>query len=133
MNADDRLSSDRPLPDGADIRLPWHLGLPTALERSFQVYLLSLSRTLIRSSFVIVLMLLLAGSMVEVLVDPDSALHSWRARLLAIMAATFAWWSATPDRPGRLLQPAVCFTAITISLSNNYLSATLDHELSYIY
>jgi diguanylate cyclase (GGDEF)-like protein len=133
MNADKRPSSDRPLPDGADIRLPWHLGLPPVLEKSFQVYLLNLSRTLIRSSFVIVLILLLAGSMVEILVDPDSALHSWRARLIAIMAATFAWWSAAPNRPDRLLQPAVCFTALTVSLSNNYLGTTLDHELSYSY
>lgn len=133
MNADKRQLSDRPLPDGSDIRLPWHLGLPTPLERSFQIYLLGLSRTLIRSSFVIVVILLLGGSMIEVLIDPDSAMHSWRARLLAIMAASFAWWAAAPGRPDHLLQPAVCLTALVVSLSNNYLSATLDHELYYSY
>jgi diguanylate cyclase (GGDEF)-like protein len=133
MSADKRQFSDRPLPDGSDIRLPWHLGLPAPLERSFQTYLLGLSRTLIRSSFVIVVILLLGGSMIEVLIDPDSAMHSWRARLLAIMAASFAWWAAAPGRPNHLLQPAVCLTALVVSLSNNYLSATLDHELYYSY
>lgn len=133
MSADKRELSDRPLPNGSDIRLPWHLGLPGPLERSFQIYLLGLSRTLIRSSFVIVVVLLLGGSMIEVLIDPDSAMHSWRARLLAIMAASFAWWAAAPGRPDHLLQPAVCLTALVVSLSNNYLSATLDHELYYSY
>ncbi len=133
MGADKRHFSDRPLPDGADIRLPWHLRLPTPLERSFQAYLLGLSRALIRSSFLIVIVLLLGGSLIEVLIDPDSAMHSWRARLLAIMAASFAWWAAAPGRPEHLLQPAVCVTALTVSMSNNYLSATLDHELNYSY
>ena len=133
MSADKRHFSDRPLPDGSDIRLPWHLGLPAPLERSFQTYLLGLSRTLIRSSFVIVVILLVGGSIIEALIDPDSAMHSWRARLLAIMAASFAWWAAAPGRPSHLLQPAVCLTALTVSLSNNYLSATLDHELHYSY
>jgi len=61
MNADKRHFSDRPLPDGSDIRLPWHLGLPAQLEHSFRIYLLGLSRTLIRSSFIIVVILLLGG------------------------------------------------------------------------
>lgn len=133
MNADKRHFSDRPLPDGSDIRLPWHLGLPAQLEHSFRIYLLGLSRTLIRSSFIIVVILLLGGSMVEMLIDPDSAMHSWRARLLAIMAASFAWWAAAPGRPDHLLQPAVCLTALVVSLSNNYLGATVDHELYYSY
>lgn len=124
---------DPPLPDGADISLPWHLGLPAPLEQSFQVYLLDLSRTLIRSSFVIVLLLLVGGSMIEVLIDPASAMHSWRARLIAIMAATLTWWLAGPEQPDWLIQPSVCLTALIISITNNYLSITLNHSLAYTY
>ncbi|MEE4250019.1 MAG: GGDEF domain-containing protein [Alcanivoracaceae bacterium] len=124
---------DRPLPDGADIGLPWHLGLPDPLERSFQVYLLGLSRTLIRSSFVIVLILLVSGSMVEILIDPTSAMHSWRARLIAIMAATLTWWLAGQEQTDWMIQPSVCLTALIISITNNYLSITLNHSLAYTY
>lgn len=133
MNNKRQSPPERPLPDGADISLPWHLGLPAPLERSFQVYLLSLSRLLIRSSFVIVLILLLSGSMVEVLIDPASALHSWRARLIAIMICTFAWWCAGADRPDWMIQPSVCLAALVISMTNNYLSTTLNHGLAYSY
>ena len=133
MNPRKQSPPDQPLPDGADINLPWHLGLPSSLERNFQVYLLGLSRLLIRSSFVIVLILLLSGSMVEVLVDPASALQSWRARLIAIIAATFAWWCAGPGRPNWMIQPSVCLTALIVSLTNNYLSITLNHSLAYSY
>ena len=133
MNPIKQSPPDQPLPDGADINLPWHLGLPSSLERNFQVYLLGLSRLLIRSSFVIVLILLLSGSMVEVLVDPASALQSWRARLIAIIAATFAWWCAGPGRPNWMIQPSVCLTALIVSLTNNYLSITLNHSLAYSY
>lgn len=133
MNPTKQSPPDQPLPDGADINLPWHLGLPSSLERNFQVYLLGLSRLLIRSSFVIVLILLLSGSMVEVLVDPASALQSWRARLIAIIAATFAWWCAGPGRPNWMIQPSVCLTALIVSLTNNYLSITLNHSLAYSY
>jgi diguanylate cyclase (GGDEF)-like protein len=126
-------SPDRPLPDGADIGLPWHLGLPGSLEQTFRAYLLSLSRVLIRFSFIIVLILLLGGSMVEVLIDPSSALHSWRARLIAIMAAMLAWWCAGPEKPDWMIQPSVCLAALVISLTNNYLSITLSHDLAYSY
>ncbi|MCC1497040.1 GGDEF domain-containing protein [Alcanivorax sp. 1008] len=124
---------DRPLPNGADIGLPWHLGLPAPLERGFQVYLLGLTRTLIRSSFVIVLILLVSGSMVEVLIDPASAMHSWRARLIAIMASTLTWWLAGQEQTDWIIQPSVCLTALIISITNNYLSITLSHSLSYTY
>jgi diguanylate cyclase (GGDEF)-like protein len=133
MNAQRRQGRDRRLPDGTDLQLPWHLTLPPALEQAFQAHLLALSKSLIRRAYPIVVVLLLGGTLVEILVDPSSALHSWRARLIAIMAATLAWWTAAPERPDHQLQPAVCLTALVVSLSNNYLSNTLHHELSYSY
>ena len=132
MNLPNR-SQEKSLPDGADLHLPWHLKLPDQLESAFQNYFLTLSRRLIRSSFYIVLALLLSGSAMEFLIDPDSALLGWRARLIAVMAASAAWWASQPRSPENLLQPAVSLTAIIIALSNNYLGASIEHSLSYSY
>jgi diguanylate cyclase (GGDEF)-like protein len=133
MNPQRRPDRERRLPDGTDLHLPWHLSLPPALEQSFQTHLLALSKALIRSAYPIVVALLLGGTLVEILVDPASALQSWRARLIAILAASYAWWAAAPDRPDGQIQPAVCLTAMVVSLSNNYLSGTLHHDLAYSY
>lgn|SRR5690554_339492 len=133
MSNNKRSSTERPLPNGADISLPWHLGMPALLEQAFQVYLLNLSRHLIRSSFVIVLVLLASGSMIEALIDPASAAQALRPRLIAMIAVSFAWWCAGADKPDWLLQPSVCVAALVISLTNNYLGFILEHSLSYSY
>ncbi|MFN3714719.1 MAG: GGDEF domain-containing protein [Alcanivoracaceae bacterium] len=133
MNAERRQGRERRLPNGTDLHLPWHLSLPPALEQSFQTHLLALSKSLIRKAYPVVVVLLLGGTVVEILVDPPSALHSWRVRLIAILAASYAWWAAAPERPDGQIQPAVCLTALVISLSNNYLSNTLHHDLAYSY
>src|SRR5690606_9704899 len=70
---------------------------------------------------------------VEALVDPASAMQSWRARLLAIMAAALVWRVAASERPLSQLQPAVSFCALVIAASNNYLASSLEHALSYSY
>jgi diguanylate cyclase (GGDEF)-like protein len=71
--------------------------------------------------------------MVEILIDPTSAMHSWRARLIAIMAATLTWWLAGQEQTDWMIQPSVCLTALIISITNNYLSITLNHSLAYTY
>jgi diguanylate cyclase (GGDEF)-like protein len=124
---------EKPLPSGTDLPIPWHLQLPDALERDFQAYFLEHSRRIIAGSFFIVALLFVAGTGVEFLVEPENVKLTWRPRLLSIFAAGGVWIAAQSRERHQYLQPAVAVFAVALSITNNYLGATVEHALSYSY
>ena len=133
MAPDKDVQRERRLPSGTDLPIPWHLKLPDALERDFQAYFLEHSRRMIAGSFFIVALLFVMGTGVEFLVEPENVKLTWRPRLLSVFAAIGVWVAAQSEARHQYLQPAVAVFAIALSITNNYLGATVDHALSYSY
>lgn len=126
-------SQSRLLPDGQDIRVPWHLRLPAQLERDFTHYLMADSGRIIHASMSIVMLLLLCGTAVEYLVDDRNVLMTWRPRLLSVFAAIPAWWlSRQADTPPGL-QASVVLFAFVLGGTNNYCGTVIAHPLAWSY
>ena len=125
--------SNKPLPSGSDLALPWHLHLPEKLEREFSHYLLADSRPIIRTSLALVLLLMVCGTLVEYLVESASLVHTWRPRLLAMLAAVPVWIASRDDAHEHWLQPSVALFTLVLAASNDYAGVMIDHPLAWSY
>ena len=122
------------LPSGRDLSLAWHLRLPDSLESAFAEQFRRTCARLVPGASLVMLMLYLGAFAVEHLVDPDTTTHTWRPRLLAMMAVGGVWFLASLGQPWRpFLQPAIALMALTMAGVHIYLGLTVDHMLAHTY
>lgn len=118
------------LPSGRDIRLPWHLRLPSSLERDFAEYF----RTSVASaapwaagSLVILLILAL---LTEFHLSPADAAYTWRPRLLCIMLAVGTALIARREEWRRFLLLASLTLAFALALTGDWMALTVSPPLA---
>lgn len=119
------------LPNGSDIRLPWHLRLPAPLERDFADYFRnSVARVTPWAAASVVILLVLA-LMLELSIAPQEATHTWRPRLFCMMVAVATGVIAYRPDWRRFLHPAGMLLAFAVAFTGDWMGLVVHHRLGY--
>lgn len=119
------------LPSGRDIRLPWHLRLPSSLERDFTEYFRASVASVAPWAAGSLVILLVLALLTEFHISPDAAARTWRPRLLCGMLAVATGIIAYREEWRRFLQTACLILAFAIALTGDWMGLTVRHPLAY--
>lgn len=135
MKTDNSTGSEaaRTLPTGQDLSLPWHLQLPGDLEKQFRDFFRETTRRVVLSSFYLVMLLFVCGSILESLIITEVFAETWRPRLLIAIALAAVYTVARHPDYHRLLQPAMVLAALVLAITHDYMAQLVDHHLYYFY
>ncbi|MEQ3680717.1 diguanylate cyclase [Alcanivorax sp.] len=120
-----------PLPTGNDIALPWHLRLPKPLEKDFRLYFRASVAKATPWALALVAFLIISAMFIESRFSVDVLSFSWRSRLFTLMLTGACVVLLRKPQWRNWLHEATLILAFAISLTGNYLGATIEPSLSY--
>ena len=119
------------LPNGNDIRLPWHLRLPAPLERDFADYFRGSVASVTPWAAASLVALLILALIVEYTISPEAAAVTWRPRLLCVMLIVATALIARRADWRRWLHVSSLAVAFAVALTGNWMGLNVDHAMAF--